>query len=55
MPFHGFLLPVNIYGNLIGKITASFKEFFAFSRPETSYHLTLGFSVTIAYETWPLS
>jgi hypothetical protein len=48
IPFQGFLLPVNIYGNLIGKITAYFKEFFAFYKPDTSYHLTFGFSVTIA-------
>jgi hypothetical protein len=30
IPFQGFLLPVNIYGNFIGKITAYFNEFFAF-------------------------
>ena len=43
IPFHGFLLPVKIYGNLIGRITAYFKAFFAFSNPETSSHLTFGF------------
>lgn len=48
IPFHGFLLPVKISLNLIGRITASFNAFLAFSRPETSSHLTLGFSVTIA-------
>lgn len=55
IPFHGFLLPVKIYGNLIGRTTASFREFLAFSRPDTSSHFTLGFSVTMAYEIWPLS
>jgi hypothetical protein len=48
IPFQGFLLPVKIYLNLIGKITASFSAFLAFSNPETSSHLTLGFSVTMA-------
>lgn len=51
MPFQGFLLPVKIYGNLIGSITAYFKALFAFYNPDTSYHLTLGFSVTIASDT----
>ena len=48
IPFQGFLLPVKIYGNLMGRITASLREFLAFSNPETSYHLTLGFSDTMA-------
>jgi hypothetical protein len=48
IPFHGFLLPVKIYGNLIGNTTAYFNEFLAFSNPDTSSHLTLGFSETIA-------
>jgi hypothetical protein len=30
IPFHGFLAPVKIYGNLIGSMTASFKAFLAF-------------------------
>jgi hypothetical protein len=51
MPFHGFLLPVKISGNLIGRMTASFKAFLAFYKPDTSSHLTFGFSVTMAYET----
>lgn len=55
IPFHGFLLPVKIYGNLMGRTTASFNEFLAFSKPETSSHLTFGFSVTIASDTCPLS
>lgn len=55
IPFHGFLLPVKISGNLIGKMTASFNALLAFSRPETSSHLTLGFSVTMASETCPFN
>ena len=43
IPFHGFLLPVKIYGNLIGRTTASFREFLAFTNPDTSSHLTFGF------------
>jgi hypothetical protein len=53
IPFQGFLLPVKISLNLIGRMTASFRAFLAFSSPETSYHLTLGFSVTIASLIWP--
>jgi hypothetical protein len=41
-------MPTNIYGNLMGKIIASYKVFLAFSRPATSDHFTLGFSFTIA-------
>lgn len=48
IPFHGFLDPTNICGNLIGRITASYNDFFAFSSPAISDHLTLGFSVTMA-------
>ena len=48
IPFQGLRLPVKISGNLIGKTTAYFNEFLAFSNPDTSYHLTLGFSNTIA-------
>jgi hypothetical protein len=48
IPFHGFLLPVKISLNLIGRITAYFNAFLAFYRPDTSYHLTFGFYVTIA-------
>ena len=51
IPFQGFLLPVKISGNFIGKTTASFREFLAFYNPDTSSHLTLGFSVTIASDT----
>lgn len=48
MPFHGRRCPTKISGNLIGKITASFRAFLAPSRPATSYHFTLGFSRTMA-------
>lgn len=48
IPCHGFRLPVNKCGNLIGKITASFKDSLAFSKPATSVHSTFGFSITIA-------
>jgi hypothetical protein len=48
IPFQGLRLPVKISGNLIGKITAYFNAFLAFSRPDTSYHFTLGFYDTIA-------
>jgi hypothetical protein len=48
IPFHGVRFPVKRWGNLIGRMTASFKEFFAASRPATSSHLILGFSVRIA-------
>jgi hypothetical protein len=43
IPFHGFLLPVKIYLNLMGRMTAYFNAFLAFYNPETSSHLTLGF------------
>ncbi len=48
IPFQGFRLPVKIYLNLMGRMTAYLSAFFAFSNPETSSHLTFGFSVTIA-------
>lgn len=51
IPLHGFLSPVNNYGNFVGKITASCKEPFACSRPATSVHFTLGFSRIIAEES----
>jgi hypothetical protein len=54
IPFQGFLLPVKIYLNLIGRMTAYFKAFFAFYNPLTSYHLMFGFSVTIASVSCPL-
>jgi hypothetical protein len=54
IPFQGFLLPVKIYLNLIGNMTASLRAFFAFSKPETSSHLTLGFYVTMASLICPL-
>jgi hypothetical protein len=30
IPFQGFLFPIKIYLNLVGKMTASFRAFFAF-------------------------
>lgn len=47
MPFHGLRAPVNNCGNLIGKMMASLSASLALSRPATSSHLTLGFSVTM--------
>lgn len=48
IPFQGIRLPVNKWGNLIGKMTASFNASFAASKPATSDHFTCGFSTTIA-------
>jgi hypothetical protein len=48
MPFQGRLCPTKISGNLMGRMTASFKAFLAPSRPATSSHCTFGFSRTIA-------
>jgi hypothetical protein len=48
IPFHGFRLPVKIYGKRIGIITAYFKAYLAFVKPATSSHLTSGFSLIIA-------
>ena len=36
IPFHGYLDPVKIYGNFIGKTTASCKAFLALCKPATS-------------------
>jgi hypothetical protein len=55
MPFHGFLAPLNISGNFMGKITASYKAFLAPSSPAISVHFTLGFSVTIASDNASLN
>ena len=55
IPFHGFLFPVKSWGNLAGKITASFSASLAASRPATSSHFTLGFSATIALARAPFS
>ena len=38
IPRHGLRLPTNIWGNLIGNITASFNNSFAVSKPATSFH-----------------
>mmetsp|Transcript_47027 Transcript_47027/g.124591 ORF Transcript_47027/g.124591 Transcript_47027/m.124591 type:complete len:342 (-) Transcript_47027:41-1066(-) len=48
MPFHGFLFPSKSCGNLIGRMMDSFSIALACSRPATSSHFTLGFSLTIA-------
>ena len=45
-----YTAPVKRCGNFIGKITASFNDSFADSNPATSFHLTFGFSSTIAPE-----
>jgi hypothetical protein len=47
IPFHGLREPVNIYGNFMGIITAYFNADLAFSNPATSFHVILGFSLTI--------
>jgi hypothetical protein len=43
-----FSLPVNKWGNFIGKMTASFKASLAASRPAISDQRTFGFSLKIA-------
>ena len=47
IPFHGLRDPVNIYGNFIGIITAYFNADLAFYNPATSFHVILGFYLTI--------
>lgn len=41
-------VPVKRWGNLIGRMTASFSASLAPSRPATSLHLMFGFSITMA-------
>lgn len=48
MPFQGVRFPVKKWGNLIGRMTASFKASLAESRPAMSVHFTSGFSTTMA-------
>lgn len=48
IPLQGCRFPVKRCGNLIGKMTASFKASLAPSSPATSSHLMLGLSVRIA-------
>lgn len=48
IPFQGYLMPMKISGNFIGKIIVSFNYRLATSNPATSSHLILGFSLTIA-------
>mmetsp|Transcript_10788 Transcript_10788/g.45282 ORF Transcript_10788/g.45282 Transcript_10788/m.45282 type:complete len:253 (+) Transcript_10788:543-1301(+) len=52
-PLQAFRFPVKNWGNLTGKMTASFKASFAASRPATSDHETFGFSVTMAPPSAP--
>ena len=40
--------PVKRWGNLMGRMTASFSASLAHSRPATSFHRTFGFSMTMA-------
>src|SRR5258708_2837578 len=40
MPVQGFLSPSKSYGNLVGRITASFSASFAASNPATSSQVT---------------
>lgn len=48
MPFHGVRLPVKRCGNLIGRMTASFRASLADSSPAMSSHFTFGFSCRMA-------
>merc|ERR550534_1471613 len=50
IPLQGFLLPWNKWGNLVGRMTSSFRASLAPSRPATSDHFTSGFSITIALD-----
>lgn len=55
IPVQGVRSSVKSCGNLIGKITASCRLALAVSNPQTSLHLTFGFSVTIAEASAPWS
>mmetsp|Transcript_16391 Transcript_16391/g.40867 ORF Transcript_16391/g.40867 Transcript_16391/m.40867 type:complete len:209 (+) Transcript_16391:1154-1780(+) len=48
MPLQGLRLPVKNWGNLTGRMTASFRASLAPSSPATSSHLTFGFSDRMA-------
>lgn len=48
IPRHGVRFPVNRCGNLMGRMTASFNDSLAASRPATSSHRTFGLSATMA-------
>ena len=50
IPRHGVRFPVKRWGNFIGRMTASFNEAFALSKPATSSHFTFGASVMMAPE-----
>ena len=55
MPPKGRRLPENRSGNLTGRITVSFSDRFANSRPATSSHLMSGFFVRMMSESFPCS
>lgn len=55
IPLQATRLPVNRWGNLIGRMTASFRASFAPSKPATSAHFTFGFSTTMAPSSLPWS
>ena len=55
MPLHGFRFPLKRWGNLMGRMTASFNASFACSSPATSDHFTFGVSTTIAPDSWSLN
>ena len=44
--------PTNRCGNLMGRITASFRDSFATCKPATSSQRMLGVSITITPEIW---
>lgn len=45
---HVCFVPVKRWGNLMGRMTASFSASLAPSKPATSLHLMFGFSITMA-------
>mmetsp|Transcript_11955 Transcript_11955/g.21720 ORF Transcript_11955/g.21720 Transcript_11955/m.21720 type:complete len:221 (-) Transcript_11955:192-854(-) len=55
IPLNGRRFPVNNCGNRVGRITVSFSDSFARSRPATSSHFTSGVSVTMAPDNAPRS
>jgi hypothetical protein len=50
IPLQGVRLPVKSWGNLMGRMTASFNASFACTRPATSSHATLGDSLIMAFD-----
>ena len=53
MPLQGVRSPTNTSGNFMGRMTASWITFLAWSSPATSSHFTFGFSLTIASDICP--